>query len=810
MVEPNRFALSENLDAVENRLLVVPTTRRDGEAICQLVESAGVLGVVCTSLDQLYQELLAGAAAVMLAEEYLRQDYTSLARFASEQPAWSDLPFIVLSRTGHESNMLSVATKALGNVSVLERPVRMTTLLSVVNTAVRARLRQYQIRATLNEKEAVEKEIRFGREHLELVVQGANVGVWYCPLPFGDLVWDAKVKEHFFMAETETVSIEQFYSRIHPDDVQQTKDAISLSITSRLPYDIVYRTVSADRRKTKWIRARGRAFYDENGNPIRFDGITTDVSEQVIAEEELRSTADRLRLATETGKLGIWELDTGKMRLSCTQTCSRHLGLEANDVYEFADLKNCIHPEDVEHVIAAIQACTALGEDFEVQCRTRLGEAAANWILIRGRLHRRISRLNNSVVGVTLDISEAKNVEIRRAALLESERAARRDAERAGHLKDEFLATLSHELRTPLNAIVGWSQLLRMEGLDEAQRAEGLDVIDRNARAQAKIIEDLLDMSRIISGKIRLDMKSVGVSEFVKASIDTVTPAASVKDIEIQTRFEPGEVVLQGDPDRLQQVMWNLLSNAVKFTPSKGRVLVSTQKVDGQFLIKVADNGVGISPEFASKIFDRFRQADATTTRRYGGLGLGLAIVKQLVELHGGTIEGTSKGVGHGSEFVVKLPIGPTPGSRPTETGKLVQVLKVQSQVVQLPSLSGRKVLVVDDEPDVRTLLKRVLEERGAEVFSANSVVEAIQLVPVCLPDIIISDIGMPDEDGYAFVRRLRSMSLAEGGATPAIALTAYARPEDRRLALESGFQHHLTKPIAPTDLLNLMASLLH
>ena len=394
-----------------------------------------------------------------------------------------------------------------------------------------------------------------------------------------------------------------------------------------------------------------------------------------------------------------------------------------------------------------------------------------------------------------------------REASLEAERAARTEAERASRVKDEFLATLSHELRTPLNAILGWAQILRAKETADADLAEGLDVIERNTRVQTQLIEDLLDMSRIVSGKIRLDVQQVDVQDVVKAAVASVRHSADVKNIRMQVVLDPLAGPVRGDPARLQQCVWNLLSNAVKFTPKGGKIQVTLERVNSHLEVCVIDNGQGIRPDFLPHLFERFRQADASTTRHQGGLGLGLSIVKHLVELHGGLIRAKSPGEGKGSTFCIELPLmvvhsmdEEKPRAHPRAPTNEVQA--------DHPSLAGITVLAVDDEPDARQLIKRVLEQCGARVVVAGSSREAMQRLKESRPHIIISDIGMPDEDGYSFIRRVRALSDEEGGNVPAAALTAFARAEDRTRALRAGFQTHVAKPVEPTELTAVVASL--
>jgi signal transduction histidine kinase/ActR/RegA family two-component response regulator len=536
----------------EERVLLLPPTQRDAEAIRAVFSGQGIDCRVHGSMPQLCRALSEGAAALVISEEALLADSPALLAFLGAQPVWADLPIVVLSRSGSESPALAELLPRAGNVSVVERPVRISTFLSIVRAAMRSRARQYQVRQHMLQMQRSESE---------------------------------------------------------------------------------------------------------------------------------------------------------------------------------------------------------------------------------------------------------------RTQLLESERSARAEAERAGRMKDEFLATLSHEIRTPLNAILGWTHILALTRSPE-DLAKGLSVIERNARAQAQIVADLLDMNRIINGKIRLDVQRIQLAPVVQAAVDTITPAAEAKGIRLQVILDPSTGPVSGDPERLQQVFWNLLSNAVKFTPRGERVQVLLQCVSSHLEVSVADTGEGIEPEFLPHVFDRFRQADGSTTRRVGGLGLGLAIVKQLVELHGGTVSARSPGPGKGSAFTVALPLAPLHGDEPSPAERRHPKAGTAAPTCdENDDIRGVRVLVVDDELDARDLVRRLLEGRQAQVATAASAGEALDLIQQLRPDILISDVGMPGEDGYSLLRRLRRLTPEAGGETVAIALTAYARAEDRVTAMRAGFQYHISKPVEPMELIATVAS---
>ncbi len=391
-----------------------------------------------------------------------------------------------------------------------------------------------------------------------------------------------------------------------------------------------------------------------------------------------------------------------------------------------------------------------------------------------------------------------------RARLLVLEQAARRQAEEANRTKDEFLATLSHELRTPLNAILGWVQVLRTGKLDPAAGAKALETIERNARSQAQLIADLLDVSRIITGKLRLDFKPVELRRIIDSALESVRPAADAKGILLDISIGPLASPVLGDADRLQQVIWNLLSNSIKFTSRGGRVEVRLREVGGNAVIRVNDSGIGIRPDFLPYVFDRFRQAEGSITRTHGGLGLGLSIVRHLIELHGGTAEVESAGEGQGATFTVRLPLR----AELAEDDPLDRTGVTPGLFSAPDLLAGVRVVVVEDEADTRELLAVALQQCGAEVAAFGSVPEALAAFDRAVPDVLLSDIGVPGEDGYSLIRKVRSREPALGGNVPAAALTAYARAEDRLRALEAGYQTHLAKPIDPAELIATVARL--
>ena len=405
------------------------------------------------------------------------------------------------------------------------------------------------------------------------------------------------------------------------------------------------------------------------------------------------------------------------------------------------------------------------------------------------------------------DITERKRAEEERRLLLESAQAARAEADTANGIKDEFLAIVSHELRTPLTSILGWSQLLTDGNLDEQASKRALETIVRNARAQRQLIDDLLDISRIITGKLRLDVRPVELAPMIEAVVDGVRPAADARNIHLQIALDPRTSPISGDPDRLQQIIWNLLTNAIKFTPKGGRVQVRLERIDSHVELAISDTGQGIDPEFLLHVFERFRQSDSSSTRRHGGLGLGLSIVSQLVELHGGTVTAESPGAGAGTTIKVRLPLLSV-HQELSDVDMTRTLIGSKTFTDWQPSLVDLRVLVVDDEPDARELISAVLTGRGAEVVSVESGGEALEEMERQRFDVLVSDIGMPLMDGYALIEKVRRLPAERGGRIPAAALTAFAGVEDRMRVLSAGYQMHIPKPVEPAELATVVASL--
>ncbi|HEX8709202.1 MAG TPA: ATP-binding protein, partial [Pyrinomonadaceae bacterium] len=462
------------------------------------------------------------------------------------------------------------------------------------------------------------------------------------------------------------------------------------------------------------------------------------------------------------------------------------------------------------HVYGWVYLTDKLDADEFNEADERLAVTLATQVAVAYENAQLYTEAQQHAAALQQEVAERKQAEEERAALLIREQEARAEAEQANRTKDEFLATLSHELRTPLTAILGWTHLIRSGKLDEANLTRALETIERNARSQSQLIDDLLDVSRIITGKLKLEFRPVELGSIIEAAIDTVRPMAEAKTIRLEPALETTHCLVSGDPSRLQQVVWNLFSNAVKFTPDGGRIDINLKCNETHIELSVRDSGIGISPDFLPYIFDRFRQADGTTTRKHGGLGLGLAIVRHLIELHGGSIKARSDGEGLGSEFTVRLPLKFAASGNTGRAAEAARAAPGQTPAAPdgLSMLKGLRILVVDDELDTREVLKGMLVQHGAEVRVSESTAEALDILQLWNPDLLVSDIGMPEEDGYSLIKKVRTLDSSRHGQIPAIALTAYATFEDRVRAEAAGFHMHLAKPVEPEELVNAIAGL--
>jgi PAS domain S-box-containing protein len=531
--------------------------------------------------------------------------------------------------------------------------------------------------------------------------------------------------------------------------------------------------------------------------------------EDVTERKEAEMARARLAAVVESSNDAIYAIDLDGIITSWNQGAERLYGYTAHEAVG-QSIKMLVPPERSSEEAGLLERLRSDEriEHFETARRRKDGTVVDVSLTTSP-----VKNDRGEVIGaskIAHDITDRKRADEAIRAALEQESAARAEAELANRLKDEFLATVSHELRSPLNSIVGWSRMLSEKRLDEEKSAHALEVIQSSARAQNQLIGDLLDVSRIIAGKSRLEMSMVELPPIIEAAIDVMRPAADAKQIRLVSALDPGAGQVLGDADRLQQVVWNLLSNAVKFTPEEGEITIRLERKGAHVRLTVSDTGEGIEPEFLPFVFDRFRQFEGRPARTHGGLGLGLAIVRHLVEAHGGTVSAASRGRGHGATFTVTLPLARA-RKESSEVGgdRLAAAGEVPQSRAPLPDhLRDLRVLVVEDEPEARNLLSMTLMSYEAEVRDCASAAEALQILDEWRPDVLVSDIGMPVEDGYELMRKVRAREPERGGLLPALALTAYARAEDARRALEAGYQAHVPKPVAPDELATVVASL--
>ncbi|MEY4560731.1 MAG: hypothetical protein RLZZ618_8 [Pseudomonadota bacterium] len=564
-----------------------------------------------------------------------------------------------------------------------------------------------------------------------------------------------------------------------------------------------------------WANVVITALRDHSGALLGYAKVTRDLTVRREHEEELRRSEERFRLLVEgVADYAIFMLDANGKVATWNVGAQRIKGYEAADIV--GQYFGIFYPNEVrasgwpEH---ELQVAAETGSFVDEGWRVRK-DGTTFWANVTITALRDNGGRLIGFAKLTRDLSERRRAQAAEMAsrerdeILDAERNARMEAQLAARSKDEFLTTLSHELRTPLSAIMGWTQILLRDtaGMPDSQR-HAVQVIDRNARAQVQLINDLLDLSRILSGKLRLDIRQISLGDVVTAAVESARPSADAKALRLNVVLDPVQTVVGGDADRLQQVVWNLLSNAIKFTPKGGQVQVVLQRVNSHLELSVSDTGVGISAQFLPHVFDRFSQRDSSTTRTHGGLGLGLAITKQLTELHGGAVVAMSKGEGQGSTFLVKLPLSIVQLEEERATREHPTAPHSHTETSQLPRLDGAHIFVVEDEPDAREVLRRILENAGAEVTAFASAAEAVEGLRHTRPQALISDIGMPDMDGYQFMRFIRSRE-GKNDRIPALALTAFARPEDRKRALVAGYQAHLAKPFDIGELVLLMADL--
>ena len=705
--------------------------------------------------------------------------------------------------------------------------------------------------------------LRESQERLRAALSAAGTGTFRWDIRTDTVEWDGNIDQLFELDRSATtLTLDGFIAAVHPDDGPVLRARYEQSAVDGSPLDMEFRVVCRD-GTVRWIGKKAKVFADEQGEPSYITGACGEITSRKAAEAALEDETRTLELLNETGRTLASQLDLREVLQAVTDAATQLSGAEfgaffynttdeTGKAYQLYTLSGAPR-EAFEHLgrprATALFGATLRGDApiriddvltdprygrmaphygmpaghlpvrsyMAVAVRSRSGEIIGGLFfghpraaVFTGRTERLITGVA-AQAGIAIDNARlyeaAQSAAEERQTLLESERAARSAAERLSSIKDEFLATLSHELRTPLNAILGWAHLLRTAAKDRPDILKGVETIQRNARAQTQLIEDLLDMSRITSGKLRLDIQPLSPVSVIEAAVESVKPGAEAKGLRLEKLLDPRAGPISGDPGRLQQVIWNLLSNAIKFTPRDGKVQIVLERVNSHVEISVADTGVGIEPPLIPHLFERFRQADASITRQYGGLGLGLSIVKSLVELHGGTVVVESPGLGAGTTVTVKLPLIVAYRPPPAEERLHPRTPSHDVAMFVTAELSGLRVLVVDDQPDARDLVRRVLEECGAHVVTAGTAQEALAVIEAEHPNVLVTDIGMPEIDGFELLKRVRALGPDRGGRLPAVALTAFARTEDRTRALRAGFLAHVAKPVDPSELVATVAS---
>jgi PAS domain S-box-containing protein len=681
----------------------------------------------------------------------------------------------------------------------------------------------------VTERNQAEEALQQSEERFRQLAENLHDVFWMLDFSNHQLLYVSPAYEQLWGRSCESLyaNAHDWIDAVYPEDRDRVETAFFGQVLEG-GFDEEFRILRPD-GSMRWVRDRGVPVKDDSGATYRIAGIAEDITERKLAQQALKNSQERLKLAQKVGQIGAWEWNFQTNEVIWTEELETLYGLAPGSFDgKYETWAKTLHPDDRTRIQQEAWNGLIEGREFNTEFRILWPDGSVHWLTAKAKAFDDDTGKLWRVIGVNMDITKRKQAEVERINLLEREQAARAQAEAANRIKDEFLAVLSHELRSPLNPILGWSKLLQSRKFDEGTTARALEIIERNAKLQIQLIEDLLDVSRILRGKLSLNSCPVDLVSTIEAAMETVRLAASAKSIQVQTVFEPNVGQVAGDSGRLQQVVWNLLSNAVKFTPQGGRVDIRLSvvkglqvgrlegwKVDGSrhsrnlqpanlqpvtsyAQIQVSDTGKGISPDFLPYVFDYFRQENSTTTRLFGGLGLGLAIVRHLVELHGGTVWAESPGEGQGATFTVRLPLMVTQ----QETNKESQ------QSDNSPDLSGIRVLVVDDEVDMREFLAFMLEDYGAQVTvvaSADQVLEALAQVK---PDVLLSDIGMPEVDGYMLIRQIRALAPEQGGRIPAIALTAYAGEADQSQALSAGFTKHIAKPVEPTELAKVVANL--
>ena len=738
----------------ERLILVVEDNRTQAQMLCFRLEEAGFSGLIAKNGTQALELLRTHRPALIVAEVALPElDGFEMARQIKADENLKHIPVILM--TALTDGMDVLRGLECGADNFITKPYEPDYLLARINYLLANRpLREHdQAQAGL--------ELEFnGKRHLIRAERRQILDLW-----LSTCEQYAQLNRHLHAREKDLKSTSNRLSVLHD---------IAVTISQSLDLDEILQAAPKKLQATLNVEVAAIFLQEEEGLILRAHRHLPKTMLQDLAAANLAQS--QLAELCRQGEVALHPLSPDLLATPGEAPAERAEPYIASQVFMFVPLK----AKKTVSGLLLVGPFDPLGAVNEMN--QELMEAIANQLAVA----------------------------VENARLYEAAQKARQQAEAANQAKDGFLALVSHELRAPLNAILGWTSALLNKAVDDDVRRRALETIERSARTQTQLIEDLLDMARAVSGKLRLEVRPVDLSDVINAALEVVRPAAEAKAIDLQVQLRAKDDIITGDPDRLQQVFWNLLSNAIKFTPNGGAVEIKLERADPHVQIIVRDNGKGITPEFLPCVFERFRQADSSNTRRHSGLGLGLALVKQLVELHGGTVQAESAGIGQGATFTVMLPVRAVRAHSAGTTQEMLALKGIKTNKRML--LAGLTILVVDDEPDAREVVTAVLEHYGADVLPVNSAAEALDLLrkvkPPERPDVIVSDIAMPGEDGYALIRQVRALPATHGGTIPAVALTAFGRSGDRVRALTAGFQMHVPKPVEAAELALVIANL--
>lgn len=666
----------------------------------------------------------------------------------------------------------------------------------------------------VSERKKTEEIVRAAQERLVLAQRIAGIGTYEWHIQSGRTSFSRELEalygiEHFGGTHQDRMAL------IHPDDLPRVTSELAAAMESKSgEFNSIFRVQLAD-STMRWIASNGKIFRDEKGEPVTMLGAEQDITAQKKNEAEREkllaselTARERLALAQRAAGMGTYEQNIQTGEVHWTPEMEALFGLKAGAFDgRFENWMARIHPDDREKTMESISLSSQERGDYYVEYRVLWPDGSIHWLGNSGKVIFDSEGSPEVALGACLDVTQRRALEAERERIFEREKAAREQAERSNRLKDEFIATVSHELRTPLTAIVGWSKMLLEGGLAPELVQRGMESIDRNARAQIRLVEDLLDLSRITAGRMRMHLKQMNLADAVNTAIESIRPAAQARKIQLDLWL--AEAIVNGDAERLHQVAYNILFNAVKFSEREGHIEIVVDTAGDMARLSVRDHGKGIAAAFLPNMFRLFSQEDASSTRRYGGMGLGLAIVKNLVELHGGTVRAESPGEGQGTTMTVEIPLH--------RTGDTIVFQRLAQRTPEpepepppaRPRLESARIMIVEDDADTRHLIGAIFRQAGSTVTEASSAEQALELFPTAQPDAMLVDIALPGEDGVSLLKKIRALPAAQGGEVPAVAFTANVRPENASILLAAGFQKYLPKPVSPLDVLESVSAVL-